>query len=557
MAETPKHAAPPESSPELELPEQIANRRASRSRIAALGRALYPNRWDPTHLVSDVVAKWSSLDAAALDAIPAADRFVRVPGRILAIRKMGKAIFLDLSDGLRRVQAYLKKDALRPGDWELLEQLDLGDHVGISGSVFRTRTGELSVRAGSLDFLSKSLRPLPDKWHGLTDVERKYRQRYVDLVVSPETRRTFEIRAKIVGFIRRFFDARGYVEVETPMMQTLAGGAAARPFVTHHHALDLELFLRIAPELYLKRLVVGGFPKVYEINRNFRNEGISTHHNPEFTMLEFYTAYADARDQMALTEELLTGAAQEILGTTELEWGDETISLKAPFRRISMVDAILENIPAAEEERKKEEKISASKGDGRGEDSPKEDRGISSNGPEQDGAPGARLTAAHLRDIHLLRKTAERYGVESVERFGDSKGKLLAEIFSAVAERRLLQPTYIVDYPAEISPLSKTKPDDPNTADRFELFIGRMEIANGFCELNDPDEQAEKFRAQTAERGKGDEEAMRYDEDYVEALSYGMPPTAGEGVGIDRLAMLFTNSPSIRDVILFPLMRPK
>jgi lysyl-tRNA synthetase class 2 len=523
----------------LELPEQIANRRASRARIAALGRALYPNRWDPTHLVSEVVAKWSSRDAAALDATPEADRFVRVPGRILAIRKMGKAIFLDLSDGVRRVQAYMKKDALPPGDWELLEQLDLGDHVGVAGSVFRTRTGELSVRAGSLDFLSKSLRPLPDKWHGLTDVERKYRQRYVDLIVSPETRRTFEIRAKIVGFIRRFFDARGFVEVETPMMQTLAGGAAARPFGTHHHALDLDLFLRIAPELYLKRLVVGGFPKVYEINRNFRNEGISTQHNPEFTMLEFYTAYADARDQMALTEELLTSAAREILGTTELEWGDETISLKAPFKRISMVDAILEN----------QEKISANEKDGRGiEDSLK--------GSEA-GSSRTRVTKEALGDLHLLRKIAEEVGVESVERFGESKGKLLAEIFGAVVEKRLVQPTYIVDYPAEISPLSKTKPDDPNTADRFELFIGRMEVANGFCELNDPDEQADKFRAQVKERGKGDEEAMPYDEDYVEALSYGMPPTAGEGVGIDRLAMLFTNSPSIRDVILFPLMRPK
>ncbi|HEX2798207.1 MAG TPA: amino acid--tRNA ligase-related protein, partial [Thermoanaerobaculia bacterium] len=415
MAETPKNAAPPEPPRELELPEQIANRRASRARIAALGRVLYPNRWDPTHLVSDVVAKWSSQDAAALDATPEADRFVRVPGRILAIRKMGKAIFLDLSDGVRRVQAYMKKDALRPGDWELLEQLDLGDHVGVAGSVFRTRTGELSVRAGSLDFLSKSLRPLPDKWHGLTDVERKYRQRYVDLIVSPETRGTFEIRAKIVGFIRRFFDARGFVEVETPMMQTLAGGAAARPFVTHHHALDLDLFLRIAPELYLKRLVVGGFPKVYEINRNFRNEGISTHHNPEFTMLEFYTAYADARDQMALTEELLTSAAREILGTTELPWGEETISLNAPFKRISMVDAILEHV---------------------GDNS-------SSKGPSRDAAPGARLTAADLHDLHLLRKTAERFGVESVERFGDSKGKLLAEVFGTVVEKKLLQPTYI------------------------------------------------------------------------------------------------------------------
>jgi lysyl-tRNA synthetase, class II len=525
-------------APDADVPEQIANRRAARERIAALGRPLYPNRWDPTHLVSDVVARWSAKDAAALEAEPEADRRVRVPGRILAIRKMGKAVFVDLSDGAHRVQAYLKKDLLRPGDWELLEQLDLGDHVGASGVVFRTRTGELSIKGESLDFLAKSLRPLPDKWHGLTDVERKYRQRYVDLVVSPETRKTFEVRAKIVAFIRRFFDARGFVEVETPMMQTLAGGAAARPFTTHHNALDLPLFLRIAPELFLKRLVVGGFPKVYEINRNFRNEGISTQHNPEFTMLEFYTAYADARDQMALTEKLFASAALEILGTTELPWGDETISLKAPFKRISMVDAILDNVPAAEEDRKKAP-------------------GISSNGPEQDGAPGARLTAGDLGDLHLLRKTASRYGVDNVERFGESKGKLLAEIFGAVAERRLLQPTFVIDYPAEISPLSKTKPDDPNTADRFELFIGRMEVANGFCELNDPDEQAEKFRAQVAERTKGDDEAMLYDEDYVEALSYGMPPTAGEGVGIDRLAMLFTNSHSIRDVILFPLMRPK
>ncbi|MEO8053844.1 MAG: lysine--tRNA ligase [Acidobacteriota bacterium] len=532
MSETPDPKTAESKAPEVDVPEQIANRRASRERIAGLGRPLYPNRWDPTHLVSDVVARWSAKDAAALEAEPEADRRVRVPGRILAIRKMGKAIFVDLSDGCHRVQAYLKKDLLRSGDWELLEQLDLGDHVGVAGTVFRTRTGELSVKGAELDFLAKALRPLPDKWHGLTDVERKYRQRYVDLVVSPETRKTFEVRAKIVAYIRRFFDGRGFVEVETPMMQTLAGGAAARPFVTHHNALDLQLFLRIAPELYLKRLVVGGFSKVYEINRNFRNEGISTQHNPEFTMLEFYTAYADARDQMALTEELFAGAAEEILGTTDLPWGDETISLKAPFRRVSMVDSILENISASEEEK------------------------ISSNGPVQAGGR-TRVTREALGDLHLLRKIAVEAGVESVERFGDSKGKLLAEIFGAVAERRLLQPTFVIDYPAEISPLSKTKPDDPSTADRFELFIGRMEVANGFCELNDPDEQAEKFRAQVAERTKGDDEAMLYDEDYVEALAYGMPPTAGEGVGIDRLAMLFTNSHSIRDVILFPLMRPK
>jgi lysyl-tRNA synthetase class 2 len=499
---------------ELDENEQIANRRAARARIAALGRPLYPNKFPATHLVSDVVERWGPVDAAALETEPEETRRVALPGRILAIRKMGKAIFLDLSDGLARVQAYLKKDLLAEGDWDVVENLDLGDHVGVSGVVFRTRTGELSVRAEKLDFLAKSLRPLPDKWHGLTDVERRYRQRYVDLVVSPETRRAFETRAKLVAFTRRFFDARGFLEVETPMMQILAGGAAARPFVTHHNALDLTLYLRIAPELFLKRLVVGGFPRVYEINRNFRNEGISTQHNPEFTMLEFYMAYGDARAAMALTEGLFSAAAKDILGTTDLPWGGETISFEPPFARLSMKDAILKY-------------------------------GAGSVG-ESD-----------LTSLASLRAAAERVGVESPERFGDVAGKLVAEIFEAVAEAKLVQPTYIVDYPAEISPLSKTKPDDPGTADRFELFIGGMEVANGFSELNDPDEQAEKLRAQVAQRASGDDEAMLYDEDYVEALSYGMPPTAGEGIGIDRLAMLFTNSHSIRDVILFPLMRPK
>ncbi|HKC26005.1 MAG TPA: lysine--tRNA ligase [Thermoanaerobaculia bacterium] len=499
---------------DLEANEQVENRRAARARIAGLGRALYPNRFPATHLVSDVVARWGPLDPAALETEPEDARRVALPGRILAIRKMGKAVFLDLSDGLARVQAYVKKDALREGDWELLENLDLGDHVGVWGVVFRTRTGELSVRAERLDFLAKSLRPLPDKWHGLTDVEHRYRQRYVDLIVSPETRRTFETRARLVAFIRRFFDARGFLEVETPMMQLIAGGAAARPFVTHHNALDLTLYLRIAPELFLKRLVVGGFPKVYEINRNFRNEGISTQHNPEFTMLEFYQAYADYQDLMALTEEMFAALADRLLGTRQLAWGGATISLEPPFARLSMKDAILKHGAGA-------------------------------------------VTEGDLASLTSLRAAAERVGIQAPERFGDVAGKLVAEIFEAVAEEKLIQPTYIVDYPAEISPLSKTKPEDPGTADRFELFIGGMEVANGFSELNDPDEQAEKFRAQVAERARGDEEAMLYDEDYVEALAYGMPPTAGEGVGIDRVAMLFTSSPSIRDVILFPLLRPK
>jgi len=502
----------------LDVPEQIANRRAARDRIGAAGRSLYPNRFPRTHLVTDVVARWSPLDAAALEAEAEESRRVAMPGRILAIRRMGKAVFLDLSDGRSRVQSYVKRDGVRPEDWSLIDDLDLGDHVGVLGVVFRTRTGELSVRAETLEFLAKSLRPLPDKWHGLTDVERRYRQRYVDLIVSPETRRTFEIRARLVSFTRRFFDARGFLEVETPMMQPIPGGAAARPFVTHHNALDMPLFLRIAPELYLKRLVVGGFPKVYEINRNFRNEGISTQHNPEFTMLEFYTAYADAREQMALTEELFSQAALEILGTTDLKWGADTISLAPPFRRVSMRDAVLEH------------------------------------GREAEGGP---ITPADLETLESLRAVAVRVGIESPERFGEVKGKLLAELFGWVAERNLLQPTYVIDYPAEISPLSKAKPEDPSTADRFELIIGRMEVANGFCELNDPDEQAAKFREQVAQRAGGDDEAMLFDDDYVEALSYGMPPAAGEGIGIDRLAMLFTGSPSIRDVILFPLMRPR
>ena len=504
--------------PEQSLAEQVGNRRAARSRIVDLGHPAYPNRFAATSLVSDVVARWSGSDSAALEAEPEPNRRIAVPGRVLAIRKMGKAVFLDLSDGRQRVQAYVRKDGVGDGGWALLENLDLGDHVGVTGVVFRTRTGELSVKAESLTFLAKCLRPLPDKWHGLTDVEIKYRQRYVDLIVSEETRRTFEIRARVVSYIRRFFDERGFLEVETPMMQLIPGGAAARPFVTHHNALDVDLYLRIAPELYLKRLITGGFPKVYEINRNFRNEGISTQHNPEFTMLEFYTAYADARDQMALTEELLAGAAREILGTTQLPWGDETISFEAPFRRLSMKDAVVEY----------------------GKD-----------------VAGGAIRAEELGTLEGLRRAAERAGVESIERFGDVPGKLLAELFETLAEPNLLQPTFVVDYPAEISPLAKTRPDDPRTADRFELFVGRMELANGFSELNDPDEQAEKFRAQVAERTKGDDEAMLFDEDYVEALSYGMPPTAGEGVGIDRLAMLFTNSRSIRDVILFPLMRPK
>jgi lysyl-tRNA synthetase class 2 len=505
--------------PELSLAEQVAYRRQHREDVRSLGLPVYPNRFDHTILVSAAVEKWSAVEASALEAMSEETRRIRVPGRIMALRRMGKkAAFLDLSDGRTRLQTYIRTDSVPEGDWKVFETLDLGDHIGVDGVLFRTKTGELSVKAHGLTFLSKSLRPMPDKWHGVTDVEIRYRQRYVDLIVSQETRSAFEIRARLVGFIRRFLDARGFLEVETPMMQIIPGGAAARPFVTYHNTLDLPLYLRIAPELYLKRLITGGFPKVYEINRNFRNEGISTQHNPEFTMLEFYTAYADARDQMLLTEEMFALAATEIHGTTDLPWGENKISLRSPFRRLTMKQAAIEYGQSV---------------------------------------PGGPITESDLGSLEALRATARRVGIEGIERFGDVQGKLLAEIFETVAESHLIQPTFIIDYPAEISPLSKTRPDDPAIADRFELFIGGMEIANGFSELNDPEEQAEKFRAQVAQREGGDDEAMLFDEDYIEALSYGMPPAAGEGIGIDRLAMLFTNSLSIRDVILFPLMRPK
>ncbi len=413
---------------------------------------------------------------------------------------------------------YLRRDAVGDTAFELYRALDLGDWLGVEGELFRTRTGELSVKARSLTFLAKCFRPLPEKWHGLKDVERRYRQRYLDLAVNPESREVFERRAAIVRYLRRFLDARGYLEVETPMMQPIAGGAVARPFVTHHNALDLDLFLRIAPELYLKRLIVGGIPKVYEINRNFRNEGLSTRHNPEFTMLEFYQAYARGEDLMRLTEEMLSGLAREVAGDIATPWGEVRIDWTPPFRRLTMREAVIE----------------CTRDDPRG---------------------AVRLE--DLGDEARLLEAAARYGVEKPDRFRGRKGKLLAELFEAVGEERLVQPTFLHEFPTEISPLARQKPEDPEWADRFELYAGGIEIANGFSELNDPAEQAARFRRQMEERARGDLEAAPYDEDYVEALEHGMPPTAGEGVGIDRLAMLLTDRHSIRDVILFPLLRPR
>ena len=505
-------ASEPATSPEDEL---VRNRRANFARIASLtgGRPLY--KYAATATVSEVAAKHRETSAEELERTPSP---VSIAGRVLAHRRQGKAGFLDLSDGRGRIQVYVRKDAVGDELFELYRALDLGDWLGVEGEVFRTRTGELSIKARRLTFLSKCLRPLPEKWHGLRDVERRYRQRYLDLAVNPESRKVFETRAAIVRYIRRFLDARGFLEVETPMMQPIAGGALARPFKTHHNALDLELFLRVAPELYLKRLVVGGIERVYEINRNFRNEGISTQHNPEFTMLEFYQAFAEGADLMRLSEEMLSGLVVEVTGGSTLAWKGEAIDWSPPYRRLTMREAVQE----------------FTKGDARGPVRPEE-----------------------LESAETLLAAAERFAVDRPRRFLGQKGKLLAALFETVAEQHLVQPTFLHEFPTEISPLSRRSAADPEWADRFELYVGGMEIANGFSELNDPEDQAARFRLQVEERAKGDLEAAEYDADYVEALEYGLPPTAGEGIGIDRLAMLLTDSHSIRDVILFPLLRPE
>jgi lysyl-tRNA synthetase class 2 len=493
----------------------LRNRRENLRRIEALGVPTSPRRFGVTATIGEIVERYGGRSAAELEQ----DRVgVATAGRVLAIRTAGKAGFLDVSDGRARLQVYVRRDGVGEKAFALYGALDLGDWIGVKGDLFRTRTGELSVKAASLTFLAKCFRPLPEKWHGLKDVERRYRQRYLDLAVNPESREVFERRAAIVRYLRSFLDARGFLEVETPMMQPIAGGAVARPFVTHHNALDLELYLRIAPELYLKRLVVGGMPRVYEINRNFRNEGISTQHNPEFTMLEFYQAYAEGADLMRLTEEMLSGLAREVTGGERTPWADGSIDWTPPFRRLTMRQAVVE--------------FSA----------------VDARGP---------IPVRDLETEEGLLAAAGRYGVESPERFRGRKGKLLAELFEAVAEPALVQPTFLHEFPTEISPLSRRMPDDPEWADRFELYAGGMEIANGFSELNDPEDQASRFRKQREEREGGDQEAPPYDADYVEALEYGMPPTAGEGIGIDRLAMLLTDRHSIRDVILFPLLRPR
>jgi len=485
--------------------------------IEALGQPAYPYKFDATHFIPEVLEKYSETTAEQLEN-PRVE--LRVGGRLMAVRLMGKAGFCHLQQGGKRLQIYVKKDAVGEKGFELFKLLDIGDHIGVRGYLFRTRTNELTVHVDEITFLAKDLLPLPEKWHGLQDVELRYRQRYVDMTMNPEVREVFVKRAKIVQSIRRYFDERNFVEVETPMMQPLAGGAAARPFVTHHNTLDMDLYLRIAPELYLKRLVVGGLERVYEINRNFRNEGISTHHNPEFTMLEFYQAYADYHDLMTVSEELLKQVALDVNGTTistfegrEIDWGK--------FQRFSMREAIIKYWPET---------------------------------------AGMKPEMTEFSDRAKVEDMVRRLQNAKVSMPYDPKeptGRAIADMFEAVAEEHLWEPTILYDFPLAISPLSKNKRDEPEEwVERFEIYVAGMEIGNAFSELNDPEEQRRRFEQQLSERARGDEEAHQMDEDYIRALSYGMPPTAGEGIGIDRVTMLLTGSPSIRDVILFPLLRP-
>jgi lysyl-tRNA synthetase class 2 len=466
-----------------------------------------------------VTARYGSTEAEALEAERPR---VAVAGRVLGVRSFGKARFLVLSDGLQRLQVYVRADTTDDRSFQIVTHVDLGDHIGVEGRLFRTKTKELTVWAERVEFLVKGLLPLPEKWHGLTDIETRYRQRYLDLIVNPDSRQVFETRVRVVAAVRRFLDARGFLEVETPMMQPIAGGALARPFVTHHNALDLQLYLRVAPELYLKRLVVGGFERVYEINRNFRNEGISTQHNPEFTMLEFYEAYVDYQHLIVLTETMLSQVVDEVTGSTDARFGEHIVSFAPPYQRLSLRAAVAE----AATERLRE---------------------AGTTGPMP-------VTEADLRDRNRAADAARLLGVDVAP--ADGSGKIAMALFEALWEDRLVQPTFVYDFPTEVSPLSKQKADDPDTVERFELYAGGFEIANGFSELNDPAEQRRRFEAQLRDRAAGNAEAHRMDEDYIRALEYGLPPTGGEGIGIDRLVMLITNSPSIRDVILFPLLRP-
>jgi lysyl-tRNA synthetase, class II len=481
----------------------IAQRREKLDALRNNGIA-FPNDFRRDALAADLHARFAEATKETLEAEqPAA----KIAGRLIRMR----GPFMVLQDGSGQIQLYLNHKEYSEAQNALNKSLDLGDIIGVSGRVFRTGKGELTVWAGELRLLTKSLRPLPDKYHGLHDTEVRYRQRYVDLIANEDTRKTFVLRSKIVDSIRRFMNGRDFMEVETPMMQVIPGGAVARPFITHHNALDQDMYLRIAPELFLKRLVVGGFERVYEINRNFRNEGLSTRHNPEFTMLEFYQAYADYHELMDMTEAMLRTVAQEVLGATTFEYQGTQLDFGKAFGRLTIPQAIQQHVPD--------------------------------------------VSAAQLQDEAALRELVRKFGGEPGANWG--LGRLQMEIFEQKVEHLLLQPTFITEYPTEVSPLARRNDDNPGVTDRFELFIGGREIANGFSELNDAEDQAERFHAQVAEKDAGNDEAMHFDADYITALEYGMPPTAGEGIGIDRLVMLYTNQPSIRDVLLFPHMRPQ
>jgi lysyl-tRNA synthetase class 2 len=509
-------ANPPHSGEEEDLGRKEQEIYAVRLEKARKWRALGTHPWGsgyrPAHLAAEVLKNHQSQSAPELESAP--PREYRIAGRVMALRSFGKAAFVRLRDRSGEIQVHLKQDALGPA-YELFKLVDLGDYLGVTGKIFRSKTGELTLAASELIPLTKSLRTLPEKWHGLTDLETRYRQRYLDLIANPKAKETFRRRTELIRFIRSYLDQRDFIEVETPMMHSLVTGAAARPFTTHHNALDLDLYLRIAPELHLKRLVVGGLERVYEINRNFRNEGISTKHNPEFTMLEFYQAYATYEDLMSLTEEMLSEAAQQVLGSRQFEYQGQRLDFSPGWPRVSMLEAVRASLPEFSE--------------------------------------------AEMRDVgrlrgELLRIPNLELGRTEVDQM--SRGELIGALFEHRVEHSLLQPTFITHFPIEVSPLARRMDDQPEIAQRFELFVAGREIANGFTELNDPLDQKERFLAQVEAKRRGRQETMDYDEDYIRALEHGMPPTAGEGIGIDRLAMLFADAPSIRDVILFPLLKP-
>ena len=484
----------------------IKQRRSKLEELRNRGNA-YPNSFRRDSLSQDLKDQCEGVSKEDLEA---KEMTVSVAGRIMLQRIMGKASFITLQDMKGQIQAYVRSNDLPEGQYDDFKTWDLGDIVGIKGKLFLTKTGELTVNAESIEMLTKSLRPLPEKHSGLVDTEQRYRKRYLDLITNPESLEVFKKRSQIITAIREYFIDNEYQEVETPMMHSILGGAAAKPFATHHNALDMDLYLRIAPELYLKRLMVGGIEKVFEINRNFRNEGLSTKHNPEFTMLEYYTAYADYNDQMSFIEDLLKVVSEKVLGTSKIEQEGTSYDFSKSFERISLKDSVAQKLS---------------------------------------------VEPASLDNRDFLLETAKKYKIEDLDNLSD--GKILFELFEELVEEELMHPTFVTGYPKDVSPLSRSSDDDPSVVDRFELFIGGKEIANGFSELNDPDDQADRFREQVEQKSKGDEEAMEFDSDYVEALEYGLPPCAGVGIGIDRLVMLLTGAKSIRDVLLFPQMKPK